>query len=357
MKKILKIMIYGLMATSFQMQFASHYPDSSSSASGAGAGAGAGYRPVENENTHNDTSASCQELQAVYEDITVDDCTQMHAAYVKESLPNESFVQYFERMQNDPRYVEYRNDQKEDEHHGLTFQQYLDNETKKLYQACLTFSRDRYDNALMSARKSIARGANVNQAELNSRIMRCNTPLLAAAHQGNLPMVELLLQNGAAESINTADYEGNTPLFLAININNKEMVDLLLKNGAVASINQINNASQSTPFAWAISSNNVEIIQLLLDAKDAHGQQALNLLDPINIDALHAIINDGNESVVKAIIESESFNWQHPISVYDVLESLTNPENIKTLKGAKRRSMIALFEKYLLDHGNPGGLK
>ena len=63
-------------------------------------------------------------------------------------------------------------------------------------------------------------------------------PLLSASHRGNLEMVKILLQNGAAKTINAKGVKGRNALILAIrgfgdgtNRDRMKIVELLIKNG------------------------------------------------------------------------------------------------------------------------------
>ncbi len=79
------------------------------------------------------------------------------------------------------------------------------------------------------------------------------TPLMAASSINNLEIVKLLLEHGAAESINEGRDEGITALMFACRSGNLEIVTLLLKNGATDSINNIAAYSETSPARTALS--------------------------------------------------------------------------------------------------------
>ena len=67
---------------------------------------------------------------------------------------------------------------------------------------------------------------------------RKTSPLLKAAHRGELKMVKILLANGAAKTINAKGVRGRTALMLAIrglkdgtDRTRMKIIDLLIKNG------------------------------------------------------------------------------------------------------------------------------
>jgi len=71
----------------------------------------------------------------------------------------------------------------------------------------------------------LARGADVNEADANGR-----TPLMIAAHQGDLEQARFLLNANA--NVNAFPSREQTALILASSQGHLEMVDLLLNTGA-----------------------------------------------------------------------------------------------------------------------------
>jgi len=84
------------------------------------------------------------------------------------------------------------------------------------------------------------------------------SPLLAAAEQGNLAMVELLLANKA--NINARDKLGQTPLHIAAYYGNQDMVKLLLANNANASAE---DKDGMIPMLLAVEQGHAEAAELL----------------------------------------------------------------------------------------------
>lgn len=85
-----------------------------------------------------------------------------------------------------------------------------------------------------------------------------NRLLLAAAENGNIKIIEKLIENGA--DINAYGAYGNTALHLAVIRNNLAIINFLIKSGA--DINRRNSAWQ-TPLHLAAEAGNKELIALL----------------------------------------------------------------------------------------------
>lgn len=102
------------------------------------------------------------------------------------------------------------------------------------------------------------------------------TPLMAAASNGNLEMVKLLVKKGAG--INLLNAESKSALWYATTTGNPELVGFLLKSGA-----RVNSADLSgmTPLMVAAVNGDVEVVKLLikhkakLDMKHKDGDSAL----------------------------------------------------------------------------------
>ena len=77
------------------------------------------------------------------------------------------------------------------------------------------------------ARTAIANGANLNVQDPEG-----NTLLIKAAQGGNKDIVELLLDNGAVDSINKKNIHGQTALHLAAQGGHRAIVKALLAGGA-----------------------------------------------------------------------------------------------------------------------------
>ncbi|EQC28945.1 hypothetical protein SDRG_13283 [Saprolegnia diclina VS20] len=114
------------------------------------------------------------------------------------------------------------------------------------------------------ARALINIGANVNYCvpiKPTTTTPAC-TPLHAALNC--LPMVQLLLENGADPSFAATDKPKNTPLHVAVDRRNTELVDLLLSFGANA---VLQNEHGLTPLTAAVAAG-LSVEQTLLHAND-----------------------------------------------------------------------------------------
>ena len=94
---------------------------------------------------------------------------------------------------------------------------------------------------------------------LNTVDKNGETLLFEACKQGNIEIVELLVENGA--DISATNNSNETPLFEACRQGNIEIVELLVKNGADISV--INNNNE-TPLFEACRQQNTEVIDLLV---------------------------------------------------------------------------------------------
>ncbi len=97
-----------------------------------------------------------------------------------------------------------------------------------------------------------------NGAEVNLQNNYGGTALMNAADRGHLETVKLLLANGA--HVNQRSYDGGTTLMCAALMGNLEVVKLLLANGA-----HVNPKDQDyTPLMLAANTDSLEIVELLL---------------------------------------------------------------------------------------------
>ena len=88
-----------------------------------------------------------------------------------------------------------------------------------------------------------------------------NEELIAAAEKGNIPVVRVLLAEGAP--LNAADERGNDALMLAAKSGNAELVKILLEKGASVCGR---NVDGDTALKVATAKGNVKIVGLLRDA-------------------------------------------------------------------------------------------
>ena len=114
-------------------------------------------------------------------------------------------------------------------------------------------------------RDLIAKGADIN-AEMSK-----GTPLMRAVVNGHVDAVEFLCENGANTSFSKT--LGTSALHLALARNpNYDIVHKLIKMGA--DVNAMDN-NDDTPLALAVSEDNLELVELLLDDGAEHGNVEL----------------------------------------------------------------------------------
>jgi hypothetical protein len=91
--------------------------------------------------------------------------------------------------------------------------------------------------------------------------------LVSAASNGNLPLVESLLERGS--DIEEKDGSGDTPLNEAVRMSKIEVVRFLIEQGADLSTK---NKSDTTPLMVATRNGNQGLIQLLQEAEENRKQ-------------------------------------------------------------------------------------
>lgn len=102
------------------------------------------------------------------------------------------------------------------------------------------------------------------------------TPLMVAAHNGDLVLMDFLVAKGAA--IDSSDKQGLTPLMYAIRNGKINAVQFLLDKGALI---DAKNNDGFTPLMWAIHRKQPEIAKLLL-----HKNADISLTDNQGVTAL-----------------------------------------------------------------------
>eukprot|EP00796_Vickermania_ingenoplastis_P005410 gene5410-3897_t len=99
--------------------------------------------------------------------------------------------------------------------------------------------------------------------------------------------------------VNAVNFQGRTPLHEAVTKNYVECCELLLQNGANDSIQ---SATLSTPFHTAAACGSVECMEVLLKHSD-NPQQKVNELDKNRSSALHKCAFDGDVRVSRWLVE------------------------------------------------------
>ena len=149
-------------------------------------------------------------------------------------------------------------------------------------------------NAIRSGNFHIAKflieelGADVNAADKSTGM----THLLTASMMKNVPLVKLLLKNGA--DVGRANKQGATPLIIACIQGSVSIIELLLDAGA--DVNE--ETSESTPLILASMTNQVPVVELLLSRRADINMQLEN-----GNTALLSASSAGNTEVVKVLLK------------------------------------------------------
>ena len=200
------------------------------------------------------------------------------------------------------------------------------------------------DNDLEAAKKILS----VSQGRVSySSGCMDTTPLSWAIYNANIEMAQLLLDNGARESINQPDTDGYPPLYWAACYADIEMAQLLLDNGAQVTQKSINiaegdmgaflnsyervrhlwHASKdndlsaakkilavseggvaytadcigTTPLSWAIYNANIEMAQLLLDSG---ARKKINQPDADGFPSLYWAVRYANIEMAQLLLDN-----------------------------------------------------
>ena len=139
-------------------------------------------------------------------------------------------------------------------------------------------------NRIDIAKMLIAAGADVHLPSLEKV-----TPLIAASYAGSLPLVDLLLQNGAKHQ--PTDRLHKSALVYAAGMGHTEVVERLLQAGAPVDQTPVDAL---TPLMWASGQGHAETVKLLLAKgankllKDERGLTAMDMAK----EAKHAPVVD-----------------------------------------------------------------
>jgi len=128
-------------------------------------------------------------------------------------------------------------------------------------------------------------------------IVKDNSPLKCAITKEDLPLVQLLVKNGADVNLKDDSYVNEKPLIYAINKGNDEIIKYLIEQGA--EINGPPTGYGEIPLFTAIRNGNGDIVKFLID----HGAD-VNLSNKKNLSILTTAIQFGNENIVKCLIDN-----------------------------------------------------
>ena len=137
----------------------------------------------------------------------------------------------------------------------------------------------------------------IMRAKVNVRDKAYNgiTPLHAAVENGNIEIIQFLLDSGA--KVNIRDFEKRTPLMMLDNDATPEIFDLLIRYGA--KIQLVDKEKNTALHHFVESADNAEIVQLLIN----HGVD-VNAVNKDGETALMLAAENGNAESVKALLES-----------------------------------------------------
>lgn len=121
--------------------------------------------------------------------------------------------------------------------------------------------------------------------------------LQAAAENGHIAVVQMLLEEGAQVNAGDGSYDG-TALLAACAMGNEEVARLLLENGADTEAKNIDGA---TALLWAAGNGYEDIVQLLLD-KGAD----IEAKDNYKVTALSWAARNGFEAVVRLLLRKRA---------------------------------------------------
>jgi ankyrin repeat protein len=132
-----------------------------------------------------------------------------------------------------------------------------------------------------------------NGIEIDAKSQNGYTPLYAAAHNGRLTIVQMLLKHGA--DINNRDEDGNSALITAADTGHVDVVCWLMQN--IKHINTKPNIANDTPLNVAARDGSIETVRCLLE----NGFPANEPEDVTS--SLAVAVEKGNLEVVKLLLK------------------------------------------------------
>lgn len=153
--------------------------------------------------------------------------------------------------------------------------------------------------------------------DLNRRDLNGNTPLIWAAAEGRLDLVQVLVDQGA--DINRANFSGENALYIASSEGHDAIVRLLLEHGANPNCK---NLEEATPAHIAAANGHLAVLDVLLK----HGGY-MNAQDEEGDTPLHWAVREGQKKSVeylafhaKVDVEMRNESQETPYQLASVLE-------------------------------------
>ena len=124
------------------------------------------------------------------------------------------------------------------------------------------------------------------------------TPLTAAAFNGRMELVQLLLTSGRVD-INTRQKDGATALFAAVQADRPVVTELLIREGADVNLPL---DDRTTPLCLAVYNGNIDLVKLLLQAPGIQ----INQTGLENTSPLFYAADRGDEEIVELLLNNEA---------------------------------------------------
>lgn len=191
-------------------------------------------------------------------------------------------------------------------------------------------------NDLNRVQEALKHGANANAPDQRT----AQSPIMLAAHHGNLPMASLLLESGADVNDADVDADRNTALMYASGSGHQKVVTLLIESGA--NINAKNNFNQ-TALMKASEDGHPQVVTTLLE-KGAD----VNAKDKWNKTAIFHAIDQEKTDVVPILLK------------YDIDLTVKNKNDLTALDYAKGREyddIVKLIEDHIKEKKQEALLK
>ena len=151
-------------------------------------------------------------------------------------------------------------------------------------------------NDLAGCERALSRGGDINMAG-----PRNTTPLFIACREGNVDIVQLLVEAGVCDTNKAAD-NGTTPFYTACHHGHVDVVRLLVEAGVC----DRNKATDDgvTPFYIACQTGHVDVVRLLVEAGVCDTNKAANS----GTTPLRAALANGHDSCVELLLATRDIN-------------------------------------------------